>query len=257
MQTHGAQCAPKLTTCTRWRGVCLGFAALGLALAPGCSNAKQGAVSGAGIGALTGLAIGSLSGNAGQGAAIGAIAGGLGGAIIGDQNKRRDDASAAATSQPLESSLNQADRDRLALARFARRWEVSGWETGDGRRHVVTGVATGMVERNYFVRLDLTVTADDKPGVRSEGSVVFGSEPGRGVTMSSRFNTSPMTFTYVGQITDDGKSLVFDEIAGFSPRGRRVTIRFLSSDEFVADVTDTKTGGQPQASLRFVGARSS
>lgn len=60
------------------------------ALAGGCNNAGEGALSGAALGALGGLAIGSLSGNAGAGAAIGAVAGGLGGAVIGDQNDRND-----------------------------------------------------------------------------------------------------------------------------------------------------------------------
>lgn len=61
-----------------------------MALAGGCNNAGEGALSGAAIGALGGLAIGSLSGNAGAGAAIGAIAGGATGGVIGDQNQRRE-----------------------------------------------------------------------------------------------------------------------------------------------------------------------
>jgi uncharacterized protein YcfJ len=59
-----------------------------VALAAGCENAGQGAVSGGAIGALGGLAIGSLTGNAGAGAAIGAISGAVAGGVIGDQNQR-------------------------------------------------------------------------------------------------------------------------------------------------------------------------
>jgi uncharacterized protein YcfJ len=238
------------------RGICLAIVALGLSTVSGCSNAKQGALSGAGIGALTGLAIGSISGNAGEGAAIGAIVGGVGGAVVGDQNRRRNEVATPPTTAPSQAaSFDQYDRDRLALARFARRWDVSGWETVAGQRHFVNGVATGVVERNYFVRLDMSMTVDGQPQQRSEGSIVLGSEPGRGVTMSSRFDTSPMTFSYTGQIVDGGDTIVFNESAGSSQRGRQVTIRFLSPDEFVADVTDTKAGGEPQASLRFKGAQ--
>jgi hypothetical protein len=70
------------------KALALSLLAGGLALTSGCDNAGQGALTGAGAGALGGMAIGSLSGNMGKGAAIGAIAGGLGGAIIGDQNER-------------------------------------------------------------------------------------------------------------------------------------------------------------------------
>jgi len=60
---------------------------LALTLA-GCSNAGEGAFTGAAVGALGGLAIGSLSGNAGDGAIIGAVSGAAAGAVIGDQNAR-------------------------------------------------------------------------------------------------------------------------------------------------------------------------
>jgi hypothetical protein len=72
-----------------WRLAVCGLA-LAAAVAGGCNNAGEGALTGAGIGALAGLGIGSLTGNAGAGAAIGAIAGGVGGAVLGDQNERRD-----------------------------------------------------------------------------------------------------------------------------------------------------------------------
>lgn len=61
-----------------------------LLVASGCNNAGEGALTGAGIGAVTGLIIGSYTGNAGAGAAIGAAVGGAGGAIIGDQNERNE-----------------------------------------------------------------------------------------------------------------------------------------------------------------------
>jgi outer membrane lipoprotein SlyB len=61
-----------------------------LAVQTGCSNAGEGAFSGAALGALAGMGIGSLTGDMGKGAAAGAIVGGVGGAVLGDQNQRRD-----------------------------------------------------------------------------------------------------------------------------------------------------------------------
>jgi len=69
-------------------GLVVALASSGLILA-GCSNAGEGAASGAALGALAGFGLGSLSGDAGKGAAAGAILGGVGGAVLGDQNQRR------------------------------------------------------------------------------------------------------------------------------------------------------------------------
>lgn len=78
----------KATHRTACKALAVSLLVGGQALGSGCDNAGQGALTGAGAGALGGMAIGSLSGNMGKGAAIGAIAGGLGGAVIGDQNER-------------------------------------------------------------------------------------------------------------------------------------------------------------------------
>lgn len=66
----------------------------------GCSNAGQGALSGAAVGALGGLTIGSLSGDAGEGAAIGAVSGAIVGGVIGDQNSRNTRARGATHACP-------------------------------------------------------------------------------------------------------------------------------------------------------------
>ncbi len=66
-------------------GAVLAFAGLG---ASGCSNAGEGLISGAGLGAISGLIIGSTVGDPGAGAAIGAAIGGGVGAVVGDQNER-------------------------------------------------------------------------------------------------------------------------------------------------------------------------
>jgi len=229
----------------------------------GCSNAKQGAVSGAAVGALSGLAIGSLSGNAGKGAAIGAVVGGVGGAVIGDQNRRRSESEAtppppqpAAQPAPAPTSapLTQTDRDRLALAKFARSWTVSGWETVDGRRVAVSGTALGAVDNDYFIRMQVTLAPDGRPDQGSTGNIVFGSEPGRGLTMTNRFNTSPSSMHYQGRVSADGNTFTLDESGAPSGARRRIVIRFLSPDEFIADVSDLEgVNVSPQASFRFTG----
>lgn len=245
---------------------CLGAALSVAALAgAGCENAGQGAVSGAGVGALTGLAIGSMSGNAGTGAAIGAIGGGVGGAVVGDQNRRANQRAATPTpvmpppaqvNVPQAQPMSQADRDRLALARFARSWRVTGWQTVDGQRRFVNGNAAGSVDNMFFVRLDMSMF-DEQSGRMNTGNVILASEPGRGITMNSRFDTSPSPSSYAGTVSADGTLFTLDEIApNWGNTGRRIVIRFLSGDQFVADVTE-RSGGQAvqTSSLTFSAAR--
>jgi len=60
----------------------------GVSALSGCSNAGEGALSGAALGAGAGAIIGSFTGSAGVGAIIGGAAGALGGGVVGDQNRR-------------------------------------------------------------------------------------------------------------------------------------------------------------------------
>lgn len=229
--------------------------AFSLPLLNGCDNAVQGGASGAGIGALSGLAIGSLSGNAGKGAVIGAVAGGVGGAVLGDQNRRsneRNNAQSAAAAPNAQAdlppgSVARADRDRLALTRLARTWRVTGWETIDGQRHLVSGTATGSVENAFFIRL-LTVMRDDQSGQTNNGNIVFSSEPRRGVTMTSYFDSAPWPMTFSGVASDDGNVFTLNEIAPSSDR--RVTIRFVNQTQWVADIS-SRVDNSPQASFNF------
>jgi hypothetical protein len=224
----------------------------------GCSNAKQGAVSGAGVGALSGLAIGSLSGDAGKGAAVGAVVGGIGGAFIGDQNRRRGAHAGSNQTAPVASSPGQTetDRQRLTLAKLTGSWTVSGWETIDGKRQMFSGTAVGAVEANYFLRMEMRISPDGQPGQESTGSLLFGAEPGRGLTMTSRFDTSPSSMSYAGVVSADGQTFTLDERNHSGVGGRQIVIRFLSDREFIADVANgTGRSAVPQASLRFSGAQ--
>ena len=237
---------------------------LGVSLLGGCETGGQGAVTGASVGALSGLAIGSMSGNAGRGAAIGAIGGGATGAVIGDQNRRNTQArneqnarQAAPAPVPITAAppantagMTNADRDRLALAKFARNWRVNGWETIDGQRRPVSGTGVGVVENAFFLRLDMQVT-DQQTGQINRGNVVLAADPGRGLTLNSRFDTSPSPAAYAGSVSADGMTFTLDEIGG----GRRITMRFLSLDEFVAEVTGGAGVSGLSASFNFSAIR--
>ncbi len=259
-------CEPRSGSSRRYRvGAVLVLAGwLGASLLGGCENAGQGAVTGASVGALSGLAIGSMSGNAGRGAAIGAIGGGVGGAVIGDQNNRNTQArnqqnarQAAPAPVPITATppantagMTNADRDRLALAKFARNWRVNGWETIDGQRRPVSGTGVGVVENAFFLRLDMQVT-DQQSGQINRGNVVLAADPGRGLTLNSRFDTSPSPAAYAGSVSADGMTFTLDEIGG----GRRITMRFLSLDEFVAEVTGGAGVSGLSASFNFSAIR--
>ncbi len=126
----------------------------------------------------------------------------------------------------------------------------------NGQRRFVSGTATGQIDNRFFIRLDMVMT-DQQSGQVNTGNVIFASEPGRGLTMNSRFDSSPTPVTYEGSVSADGQVFTLNELApGFGPNGRRLIIRFLSPDNFAADSTD-RAGGQatPRASLTFTAQR--
>ena len=226
------------------RSIVLGALCL-IALLAGCSNAKQGAASGAGVGAITGLAIGSLTGDAGTGAAIGAIAGGVGGAIIGDRNRRQEESDAAESGsiRAAPAAVVEADHDRVLLARLVGRWRVSGWsEVMASDRREISGVAEGIIEQSYFLRLDMNLILDPVKEEHLTGTLLFGSEPGRGVTLSSRFSDAPSTSRFVGSSGDGGRVLTVDEVDSKVDGVRRhMVIRFLTDLEVAVDVFNAAT----------------
>src|SRR6056297_161987 len=99
---------------SRLKAACVALSIAGApAIMTGCSTAGEGAVSGAGIGALTGLVFGSMVGDAGEGAVLGTAAGAVVGGVIGDQNERE-----------ARNAARQADAYRDA-ARYERYRETS------------------------------------------------------------------------------------------------------------------------------------
>jgi len=223
----------------------------------GCSNAGEGAVSGAAVGALSGLAIGSLTGGAGTGAAIGAVAGGVGGAVIGDQNRRKDEAAQAASRQPppptmvaYSTSSNQGYPTAQALGRLVGKWQVNGTVgDGSGQTVPVTGTATGAIDKTYFLRLDLRLN-DPRTGKVVEGTSVINQLGGRSLEMSNSFSTSPDLVRFQGQMDESGTMFNLGEIE--SAKGsRQVVIRMSTDGSWTAD---TWRGGTRGESFRFTPA---
>jgi hypothetical protein len=230
-----------------------------LLLSQGCSNATEGAVSGAGIGAVSGLAIGSLSGNAGAGAAVGAVVGGVGGAVIGDQNRRRDEAAAAASqtpkpqppppapapavavAQPASTTVvvvNGSSRQYStgeALGRLIGKWQVNGTiDAGDGKTLKVSGTATAAIERTYFVRLDTRFT-DPRSGQPVEGTTMISQTGGKGIELTNSFSTSPEMKVFKGSVDQSGSIYTLTQ-SDPPDTSRRLTVRTAADRTWTAEV---------------------
>jgi hypothetical protein len=231
---HQSQFIPRRATAK----VLVAFTGIAL-ITSGCSNGTQGAVSGAGIGALSGLAIGSLSGDAGQGAAIGAIAGGIGGAVIGDQNRRRDEATAKQMTAPAPTqSANQPYATGYALGNLVGNWKVNDVVAKDGTTSA-QGTAKVVAEKNYFVRMELRFT-DPRTGQTVEGTSVISQTGGRGLEMTNSFSSMPQVRRFKGEMDATGTVFSFTE-AQPSATARKIILRVPGRSGFTADVWDGST----------------
>lgn len=218
------------------------IAVIGLLLialtATGCSNATEGALSGAGIGALSGLAIGSLSGDAGKGAAIGAMVGGVGGAVIGDQNRRKDEAARAQnTNVTVVNTAPPAYSTGAALGRLVGQWRISGTiESADGKSTPISGTAQGVVDKTYFVRLDVHLR-DPRSGNVVDGTSVISQNGGRGLDLTNAFSSSPEVKRFRGEMDSSGTVFTLKQI---EPSGgnRRIIIRLTGQRDWSADGWD-------------------
>lgn len=219
--------------------VLVAFSSIAL-VAAGCSNAKQGAVSGAGIGALSGLAIGSMTGSAGTGAAIGAIAGGVGGAVIGDQNRRKDEAAAKNMTPATQSSANQPYSTGYALGNLVGTWNVRETLASSGKT-TVQGTANITADKNYFIRMELRFP-DPKTGQIAEGTSVISQTGGRGLEMTNSFSTMPQVRHFKGEMDSTGTVLSFTEAQpSSSGPARKIILRVPGRTGFSADVWEGST----------------
>ncbi|MEM8757352.1 MAG: glycine zipper domain-containing protein [Planctomycetota bacterium] len=231
----------------------------------GCNSAGSGAATGAGLGALSGLALGSLSGNAGSGAAAGAVIGGLTGAVIGDQNRRRDELARERqrtrdhyAERYRDPSLSPAERerlrmheaadiDRVSLVQFDGRWAMEGWvETEDGTTIQVEGAARGYVGQRYFVDVDVDGLADPRSGEAITGRFQLASEPGLGLTMTTRFSTAPNKGRYLGDVDESGTRFTLQplQLADGPRAATEIELRFFDDDSWTAAVRRWSKGRQ-------------
>ena len=211
----------------------------GLTLSGGCENAGQGAVSGAGIGALSGLAIGSLTGSAGKGAAIGAIAGGVGGAVIGDQNRRNNEAAANMQQYPPPGQVYVTGGPLWGLVGT---WNVQGDELGpDGNRIQTSGSVKGAVDKTYFLRLDCRFNNPSGDGV-IEGTSVVSQDGGDKLTMTNSFSSSPQMVRYDGKVDKSGLLFTFKQTDPRTDSPRKISIRIVSRDQWSAQVWQRVNG---------------
>ena len=234
-------------------------------LLTGCSNAKQGAVSGAGIGALSGLAIGSLTGSAGKGAAIGAIVGGVGGAVIGDQNRRKAEAAAAQPDSPppapaptaatvtpaapavvttasptvvVVSSQQPSYTTGQALGQLVGEWRVTGTiDTGTGSVLPVNGTARASIDKTYFLRIDMHFV-DPRTNQPVDATSVISQTGGRGLEMTNSSSTSPEVRHFIGQMDQTGTVLNFDPTTHGADKRRRIVVRVAPTGGYTADCWD-------------------
>lgn len=238
-----------------------------LMFAAGCSNAGEGALTGAGVGALSGLAIGSLGGEAGAGAAIGAIVGGVGGAVIGDQNRRSDEAAAKAASapppQPAASAAPAPTAHTVVVSQpqptvvvvqnqpkssqkpnytagHALGWLVGDWrirgtiDSGSGAPLAASGSATVSADKTYFLRIDLRFI-DPRTQRSVEGTSIITQTGGSGVEMINVFSSSPKVRRFQGNVDESGTTFTFFQVEP-KDSSRRLILRTSYGTGFTATV---------------------
>jgi hypothetical protein len=172
--------------------------------------------------------------------------------VIGDQNKRREEASTqsrqAGQPQPAQAAgyatgssvpvVYASQQDYLtgqALGRLVGQWRITGSiDAGDGKMLPVSGTGTGAVERKYFVRLDLRFT-DPRTGQPVEGTGMISQTGGRGLEMSNSFSTSPEVRLFKGSMDQSGTIFSLSQFDPPAP-SRRLTIRLSAGRGWTADV---------------------
>jgi hypothetical protein len=162
-----------------------------------------------------------------------------------DRNRANDEANyiAAHTSDslsPLPRNVRtETDLERLALGRLVGRWVVSGWSNPkDAPRRDLSGTAVGSIEHTYFLDLDFSVV-EQSSGETRTGTMLFGSEPDQGITMSAWFSTRTSQSRFLGAASHDGSVIVLDEsIRSDASQQIRVVITFLSDFEWRAEFFD-------------------
>ena len=136
------------------------------------------------------------------------------------------------------AGATEDDRNRIALARFVGAWDYAGWYTPEGRaRETSEGIAAGTIEHEYYVLLDGQYVREEA-GTASyhEGSMLFSSEPGLGLMMTSWSNAGPSVQRFRGRVEREGTRFVFDEVERVGGgEWLRLVVSFETDNTWTAD----------------------
>jgi len=149
-------------------------------------------------------------------------------------------------------SVAQADSDRGLLAKLVGDWRFEGsWTGAGGVKNNVQGRAAGVLVNNYFITMDVQTTSGELAGrtSRDEGSILFASEPGIGLTASAWGDASPSITRLVGHSESNGSILAYVP-AGGNSNAVAFTIRFDGENSFIANITGG-SNGQRAATYTF------
>lgn len=157
------------------------------------------------------------------------------------------------------ASGDPSDRQRAMLARFVGLWSFEGWAVdGSGQRKACTGRAAAAIEKEHFVLVELRATAGTQLAGRSgrtSASLLFGSEPGVGVTLTAWGDASAAVSRLIGSADAGGATFTFREAptpAGVHTAG--MVIRFEGDDRWTAELRDADAGGKVVAAYTFTRA---
>lgn len=135
-------------------------------------------------------------------------------------------------------SIQAADSERTHLAKFVGDWQFEGsWSGADGKPHPVQGQAAGVLVNNFFVMLDIQTTSGELAGrtTREDGSIVFASEPGVGVTVTAWGDASPNVTRLVGRSEQGGNVLRFVP-AGGTANAVALVVQFDGPNRFTTQL---------------------
>ncbi|MBX3389422.1 MAG: DUF1579 family protein [Phycisphaeraceae bacterium] len=152
-------------------------------------------------------------------------------------------------------TTERADADRGQLAKLVGAWRFEGsWSGEDGQKHSVQGRAAGVLVNNFFVLLDVQTTSGELAGQtsRQEGSLLFASEPGKGLTVTAWGDASPSITHLIGHSEEGGKVLTYLPASGPS-NAVAVVVRFEGDNHFSTEIS-AGSGGKGVAEYTFTRA---
>jgi hypothetical protein len=141
------------------------------------------------------------------------------------------------------SNATAADADRAALSRLVGVWNFEGWSRGSsGERHEASGTAAASIEHEHFVLFDIRSNVGPLSGRTggTSGSMLFASEPDKGLTLTAWGYASPAIRRFSGTVHGNGSAFALKETG----RGTSMTLTFETDDRWVAEVRDAGSGEQ-------------